>query len=209
MAAPLRRASEVLIRRIASPTFGNAPIAALHGRADRTVGEKAQDTIRDAKEWLKDKGEEVKDKARDVKEWAKDQGETAKDKTRDAREWAKDKGEDMKDKTREAKSWAKDKAYEARERAEDMTDTGKDKLRQGTERVKDVGDEIGDRARDTKERMKVESRRTEGYYRDDEGLKTAHDKSTLEKMSDKVKDAGQAISEKVTEGARKIGLKKD
>jgi len=210
MASPMRKAfSELVVRQINSPTFQYAPAAALHGRTDKTVTEKAQDTIRDAKEWIKDKGAELKDKARDAKEWAKDEGAQLKDKTREAREWAKDEGEKAKDKTRDAEKWAKDKAYEARDKAKDLGETGKDKLHEGRRRVLDVGDEIGDKARETKEWAKDKSQRTEGHYRDDEGLKTAYDKSTLEKMSDKVKEAGQTVSEKVAGGARKMGLKKD
>jgi hypothetical protein len=54
MASPVRKVvSDLIIRQLASPKYTNAPVAALHGRTDRSPTEKAQDTIRDAKEWIK------------------------------------------------------------------------------------------------------------------------------------------------------------
>jgi len=63
-----------------------------------------------------------------------------------------------------------------------------------------------DKAESVKEDIKGGARRLEGELRDDEGLKSEHDPSILERMGESIKEGAQAVGETLADGARRIGL---
>jgi len=67
-------------------------------------------------------------------------------------------------------------------------------------------DKAGDKAEKGKEDLKGAARRVEGELKDDEGLKSEHDKSTLEKAGEAIYDAGVAAKDKVVETAENWGI---
>jgi len=69
-----------------------------------------------------------------------------------------------------------------------------------------LDERLGDKAEKCKEDFKGTARRVEGELKGDEGLKSEHDPSMLERAGESIKQTAQAASEKVSETAQNWGL---
>lgn len=72
-----------------------------------------------------------------------------------------------------------------------------------------MSQQASDTAQNAKEDFKGAARRAEGNLTGDRGQQREHEQSTMEYVGDKLKGAGQYVSDTASDAAKKVGLKSD